>query len=77
MDAERENERQPEGEGPEGGRRVRGKPGTEAAKVVERERDRKGASQGRGSTPADPDRQTDFSGVEKELEEPFRETEEE
>ena len=63
-------ERGPEGEGPESGRRVRGKPGTEEAKRIERERDRSHAHSRRASTPADPEEQTDFSGLEKKLEEP-------
>lgn len=63
-------ERGPEGEGPESGRRIRGKPGTEEAKRVERERDRSEAHTRRASTPPDPDEQTDFSGVEEKLEKP-------
>lgn len=65
-------ERGPEGEGPESGRRVRGKPGTEEAKRVARERDRSHAHTRRASTPPDPDEQTDFSGVEEKLEDPER-----
>lgn len=66
------DERGPEGEGPESGRRVRGKPGTETAKESARERDRSGARKRRASTPPDRDEQTDSSGTEKKLEEPFR-----
>ena len=57
------------GEGPET-RRIRGKPGTETAKVRERERDRTGADTRRASTAPDPDAQTDSSGLEKKLEHP-------
>lgn len=71
-DPKETSERGPAGTGPEK-RRVRGKPGTEAAKEVAREEQRSGADTRRASTPADPDEQTDHHGVEEESEEPFRE----
>ena len=64
------NDGKPAGEGPESGRRVRGKPGTELAKEQAREEDRSGADHRRASTPPDRSEQTDFSGVEKKLERP-------
>lgn len=67
-----QNNRGPECEGPESGRRVRGKPGTEQAKEVAREEDRSGAGKRRASTPPGPKEQTDSGGVEEKLEEPFR-----
>lgn len=67
------DERGPGGESPESGRRVRGKPGTEEAKRSARKQDRSGADSRRASTPPDPDEQTDASGTQKKLEEPFRE----
>lgn len=66
------SEREPKDEGPESGRRVRGKPGTERAKEGARESDRSGATTRRASTPPDPEEQTDSTGTEKKLNEPFR-----
>lgn len=63
-------ERGPKGKGPESGRRVRGKPGTEQAKRAARERDRAGASTDRKSTSADPAEQTNYTGLAKKLESP-------
>lgn len=63
-DAKRESPRQ---------RPVRTNPVTEAAREGERERhsDDRGTRRGSGGS-ADPDQQTDASGTERELDEPFR-----
>lgn len=73
VNTDKDPEREPRGKGPESGRRIRGKPGTEQAKRAERDRDRTGADTRRASTGPDPDEQTDFSGVEKKLEGPLEE----
>ena len=65
--------RDEEGQGPEHDRRVRGKPGTEAAKEMAREEQRLDRGGDRSDTSPDPAEQTDESGIERKLKEPFRE----
>ena len=65
--------RDEEGQGPEHDRRVRGKPGTEAAKEMAREKQRLDRGGKRSDMSPDPEGQTDESGTEKKLNEPFRE----
>lgn len=58
-------------EAPESERRVRGRPGTDLARKRARESDARGAVTDGPGTGPDPEEQSDFSGVEKKLDEPF------
>lgn len=66
--SERDEDRQ---EAQESERQVRGKPGTERARKVAREQDAAPAETDGPSTGPDRSEQTDSSGVEKKLDEPF------